>query len=246
MPFTYFAHQVLVIPLKIARPRWFDGTALCGGSMAPDFAYALSGTRFEFASHTLFAQLFWSMPIGWAITQLFRARIAEPLGAQLPGVLGAEVRALAHSNPALVVSCLSALIGGLSHIFIDGFTHGRGWAVQVFPRLKNVVAEVAGIPIAEWQLLQYLGHSCGTMMGLLLMAALVERRQFSRWNGLTPEPVSRWSGLGARGFIAGMALSGLAGAFVVLHHFNVPVSIIRGSLLFFAGVALTALLTRRS
>src|SRR5262249_10201056 len=90
MPFTYFAHQVLVIPLKMARPRWFDGTALCVGSMAPDFAYALSGTHLEFASHTIVAQLLWSVPITWCMTQLFRTRIAAPLGAQLPGVLGAE------------------------------------------------------------------------------------------------------------------------------------------------------------
>ena len=245
MPFTYFAHQVLVIPLKCARPRWFDGTALCVGSMAPDFAYALSGTELEFASHTITSQLLWSVPISWAITQVFRTRIAEPLGAQLPGALGAEVRALAHSKPALLVTCLSAFIGGLSHVFIDGFTHGRGWAVQVFPRLQTVVTEAAGVPIAAWQLLQYLGHSCGTMIGLLLMAALVERRQFSRWNGLTPEPAPAWSASSTRGFVLGIALSVLAGAFVVLHPFNVPVSIIRGSLVLFAGESLTTLLTRK-
>lgn len=28
MPFTYFAHQTFVLPFKVARPRWFDGTAL--------------------------------------------------------------------------------------------------------------------------------------------------------------------------------------------------------------------------
>lgn len=42
MPLTLFAHQVPTMGLKMARPRWFDGTALCLGSMAPDLGYAVS------------------------------------------------------------------------------------------------------------------------------------------------------------------------------------------------------------
>jgi hypothetical protein len=245
LPFTYFAHQVVVIPLKCARPRWFDGTALCAGSMAPDFAYALSGTRLEFASHTIAAQLLWSVPCAWLIAWSFHRHIAQPLGAQLPGVLGAEVRALAHSRPAVWITCLSGFIGGLSHVFIDGFTHGRGWAVQRLPSLQRVVTEVAGMPIAEWQLLHYLGHSFGSMAGLLLMAALVERRQFSRWNGLVIEPVPARSAASGR-FVFGVALSAVLAAWVVVHRFDVPVSIIRGSLVLFAGVSSSALLTREA
>lgn len=241
MPFTYFAHQVIVVPLKCARPRWFDGTALCVGSMAPDFAYALAGTRFEFASHALAAQLLWSMPCAWLLAWGFRSFLAAPLGAQLPGALGAELGALAYSRPAAWITCLSGLIGGLSHVFLDGFTHARGWAVQAFPSLQRVVTQVAGQPIVAWQLLQYLGHAFGSLAGLLLMAALVERRQFSRWNGLPVArvPARRWS---VR-FIAGVALSVLAAGFVVVYRFNVPVSIIRGSLLLFAGVAAAAWLS---
>jgi hypothetical protein len=94
-----------------------------------------------------------------------------------------------------------------------------------------------------WQLLQYLGHSFGSMAGLLLMAALVKRRQFSRWNGLTPEPIARRTI--TRSFVLGLALSVIAAGFVVVHHFDVPVSIIRGSLVLFAGIAATALLARK-
>ena len=43
MPLTLFAHQVPTMGLKIARPKRFDGTALCIGSMVPDLAYAVSG-----------------------------------------------------------------------------------------------------------------------------------------------------------------------------------------------------------
>jgi len=43
MTFT-FAHPAVVIPLKEKRPKWFNGTALILGRMAPDFEYFI---RFE-------------------------------------------------------------------------------------------------------------------------------------------------------------------------------------------------------
>lgn len=48
MPFTYLAHQAPALAIKKRWPAWFDGTALALGSMAPDWAYALSGSRFAF------------------------------------------------------------------------------------------------------------------------------------------------------------------------------------------------------
>ena len=36
LPLTWFAHQVPMIGMKLARPKWFDATALCIGSMMPD------------------------------------------------------------------------------------------------------------------------------------------------------------------------------------------------------------------
>src|SRR5262249_27598537 len=188
MPFTFFAHQLPVIPLKWALPRWFDGTALCVGSMAPDLAYAFIGSPLAFASHTLRAQLFWSVPVTLALTHLFRTRLAEPIGAQLPGALGLELRALAHSRRAWFVTCLSALLGGLSHRFLDGFTHYDGWAVRRSSALRAVLFELAGHKVHVFGLLQYLGHSFGTLLGLLLVVELVRRRQFSRWNGLELRP----------------------------------------------------------
>src|SRR6476661_10963428 len=87
MPLTFFAHQVPVIPLKCLKPRWFDGTALCIGSMAPDFVYALEGTPWLFSTHTLLAQLTWTLPLTTAATLVFRHVGAAPLGASLRGVL---------------------------------------------------------------------------------------------------------------------------------------------------------------
>jgi hypothetical protein len=45
LPFTYLAHQVPALALKRRWPAAFDGTALALGTMAPDWPYALSGSR---------------------------------------------------------------------------------------------------------------------------------------------------------------------------------------------------------
>src|SRR5262245_34271700 len=44
MPLTFPSHAALPLPLKLWRPRWFDGVALVIGSAAPDLAYALAGS----------------------------------------------------------------------------------------------------------------------------------------------------------------------------------------------------------
>ena len=95
MPFTYFAHQAFVLPLKLARPRWFDGTALCIGSMAPDFAYAFEMLPFAFESHTIISQFTWTLPVGimrasWVVAAVLalatlRARRYASAGGTLTG-----------------------------------------------------------------------------------------------------------------------------------------------------------------
>src|SRR5262245_40212035 len=128
MPFTFFAHQAPVIPLKWARPKWFDGTALCVGSMAPDLSYVFDGTRLAFASHTIAQQFLWTVPLSVALTLTWRRCLAREVARALPGRWGDEVSALTEARRPLALTAVSALVGGLSHIFIDGFTHQNGWA----------------------------------------------------------------------------------------------------------------------
>jgi len=240
MPFTFFAHQTVVIPLKWAKPRWFDGTALCIGSMAPDFAYALEGTPLSFHSHNLPAQFTFSLPFALLTSRFFRARLAEPIGAQLPGIWGAELRALAASRHALWVSAVSALLGGLSHLFLDGLTHAQGWAVLRSPSLRAVVATWNGIELHLYGALQYFGHTFGTLLGLYMVVQLVRRRQFARWNGIRPLPCLDNPDANLAFVRAGLASAGFA-MLVAATGANLPIAIIRGSLTFFVGLALTAL-----
>ncbi|MEY4576270.1 MAG: hypothetical protein RL701_973 [Pseudomonadota bacterium] len=243
MPFTFFAHQTIVMPFKWLKPRWFDGTALCIGSMAPDFAYALDHTPLSFHSHNIPAQVVWTIPLTLLLTRLIRTRLAEPIGAQLPGSLGAEVKALGHSKHALWQTVSSAFLGGLSHIFLDGFTHYNGWAARRIAPLRHIVGHIAGYDIPVSAVLQYVGHTFGTALGVLMLARIVQRRMITHWNELpnlpveaqVMAPVRLWN---TRAWLAGLACGLVAAASGP----NIPVAIIRGSLTLFAAIALASVL----
>lgn len=230
MPFTYFAHQVFALPFKVAKPRWFDGTALCLGSMAPDFSYALIHTPLELNAHRFRAQLYWTLPVAWALTWLIRQHLAGPIGAQLPGRLGTEVQALARTRHPYHVTAWSAVLGGLTHILVDAFTHPHGWAFERFAVLRHVL--LPGVRVADG--LQYLGHSVGTCIGLWWMWRLVEARRISAWNDgqasavpgdLAPLPWFRPA------FLRGTALCALGGVFTWLTTRDISITVMRASFL---------------
>ena len=83
-------HPVAVLPLKLWRPRWFDGVALVLGSMAPDVAYAFDGSGWPVwpFSHEYAGLFGWCLPITlvgcWTVRRdRARARRAPP-GPALP------------------------------------------------------------------------------------------------------------------------------------------------------------------
>jgi hypothetical protein len=242
MPATYFAHQLFVLPFKIARPRWFDGSALCIGSMAPDFMYALSGTPLGFSSHVPLAHLTWSLPVTLLLTRLVRRYLAEPIGAQLPDPIGCEVRALASSVHPLAITVMSALLGSISHVFVDSFTHRHGWGYEHFAVLHRVI-------FPDWQLadvLQYIGHSFGSALGLLWFSQLCAQHRVSRWNGSRHAP-SRYAP--APWFWPALhASAGLCGALLLLCMLRgdgLPVAIMRSSCVAFGILCLIAFAVRR-
>lgn len=127
MPATLPSHPAIVLPLKLWRPRWFDGVALVVGSAAPDLAYALDGTRLERVTaewpatweiaHSGPGVLLWSLPLtllcGWLI------RLAAPtIAAQLPGFFR-DYALLRHSAPPWPITAVSAMIGAASHVLWD-------------------------------------------------------------------------------------------------------------------------------
>ncbi|MFC7544864.1 DUF4184 family protein [Plantactinospora sp. GCM10030261] len=126
MPLTFPSHAAPVLPLKLWRPRWFDGVALCAGTVTPDAGYLLRGTAAEpMPTHSLAGLIWWCLPVALVYTWIFR-RTVGPVARQLPGRWRAYAGIGGHRH-RLWITLSSALVGSLSHLGWDWLTHTDGW-----------------------------------------------------------------------------------------------------------------------
>jgi hypothetical protein len=120
VPSPFLSHQAVVLPLKLWRPRWFDGTALVVGSMAPDLSYFLT-PGFRIPAHSFVAVLYFNVPLTLALLPIVRYLLAPDLARWGPSAFRAFAL-LDHPEPSWWVRTTSAAIGACSHIFWDGLT----------------------------------------------------------------------------------------------------------------------------
>jgi membrane-bound metal-dependent hydrolase YbcI (DUF457 family) len=165
MPFT-FSHPAIVLPLTCLPKKWCSLTALIIGSITPDFEYFIRmRVKSEF-SHTLPGLFYFDLPLGMCLFVLFNAVVRNPLVANLP----VAIRGRFLLFPSLDwrvqlrrrfgVICFSLVVGALSHLLWDSFTHAGGYYVQMIPALqKNVVVMGATFPV--FKVLQHISSILG-------------------------------------------------------------------------------------
>jgi Domain of unknown function (DUF4184) len=174
MPFTFFAHQVPVLPVARRWPGITDGVALVIGSMAPDLAYVVNGSRFEIWAHSFPWLLTFCVPVTICVSWIVVRVLAPVVPAHLPQ-LGdfrlQEYRGLATHRFRIVATPLCAFLGALSHVVLDTFTHGWGWFARNVDWYNDVIIEGAwfGRPLTVYRTLQYVGHVGGTALCLWLL-----------------------------------------------------------------------------
>ncbi|HEV8296550.1 MAG TPA: DUF4184 family protein [Acidimicrobiales bacterium] len=184
MPFTFFAHQVPVLPLKLARPRWFDGTALCIGSMAPDLGYPIE-PWVSHNTHTALGIVTWGAGFTFVACFAIRRWVASTTFAQLPDAGRFRLhslRALATRRPAAWITVMSAIVGAASHVVVDAFTHEHRFAARWFG-FDHVAFTTSRGPVTIARLLQNGGHTIGTLVGLGLLAHIGRTRRLEQWYG---------------------------------------------------------------
>ncbi|WP_369196298.1 DUF4184 family protein [Streptomyces djakartensis] len=215
MPFT-LSHAAAVLPAVRS-----DGTgrgrlvpaALVAGSFAPDMTYyaasVLSGAmEFGDVTHGLPGVFTVDVLIAWALVGLWLF-VREPLVALLPRGRQGRVAVLlrcgaprARVRPSLVAWWyVSAVLGALTHVVWDAFTHLDRWGMRVFPVLGR---EVAGSPL-YWYL-QYGGSALAAVVLAVFVARALRRVPGGEPVGV---PVlsgpDRWT---AAAVIGGVALAG--------------------------------------
>lgn len=240
MPLTLPTHPLAVVPLKLWRPRWFDGVALVVGSVSPDLPYALEGW-FHVPGHAWHAPFWFSVPLTLVLCRLIRW-CAAPVAANLP--TGGPLRlrdygALARVRHPVWITAGSALLGAYSHLLWDGVTH---------PTLSD-----GRIPIpplrAEafdgwqwWQLLSNGSDLLGVGVGTALVMWVGVTGLMRRWHGDPPpgprRPVAFWAAVCAAVALClpGLVYGPYAGSF--------PVAAIRVLWLVTAGLTAGAIAVR--
>ena len=184
MPVTWFAHQVPVLPLKLARPTWFDATALCVGSMMPDLMYSFS----EYVgvdTHQWGPALALGIPLTVVVATIVRFVVAPVAAHQVPDLEPFRLHSyavLGRRRPPVVITVVSALLGIVSHIVLDAFTHEGRWGVR-WLGYDDLAVRLGGLQLPLARVLQYSGHVLGTIVAVLLLWAIGRRRLLEEWYG---------------------------------------------------------------
>jgi hypothetical protein len=166
MPLT-LSHPAAVVPLA----RWgFVLSALIVGSMSPDFLYFYClSARCQFG-HTLLGIFLFDIPAGLVVLWIFHRILKQPLFSLFP--ISHQQRLMPFVNEfqffplrSFLLIIISLLIGILTHIIWDSFTHKSGWVVQQLPVLGAPLVETNLGTLKVYKVLQY----ASTFLGAALL-----------------------------------------------------------------------------
>ncbi|MET9831438.1 DUF4184 family protein [Streptomyces sp. NPDC006385] len=184
MPFT-LSHAAAVLPAVRT-----DGTGrgtlvpamLVAGSFAPDMTYYVASVlpgamEFGDVTHSFAGVFTVDVLVAWALVGLWLL-VREPLVALLPVRRQARVATLsrcgtprARVRPSLVARWyVSAVLGALTHVVWDAFTHLDRWGMRLFPVLGE---EIAGSPL-YWYL-QYGGSAVAAAVIVAFVVVALRR-----------------------------------------------------------------------
>lgn len=168
MPFT-LSHSAVVIP--ILRSKYFSATGLIIGTMAPDFEYFFRMNVRGIYGHTLWGILYFDVPVGLLLALLFHRVAKKNLIDNLPVFLQArfqDVRNLdftTYLKSHKLIFIISLILGTVTHILWDGFTHERQFFVRALPELyEHKYIPFMGAKYPLWYGLQLISTAVGALI----------------------------------------------------------------------------------
>lgn len=174
MPFTV-AHTAVSLPF-IKRMRAISVFGLILGSMAPDFEYFLRLKPASMGGHTVAGMFFLNLPICIVIAVLYMNLLEDGLIQLLPDFIAQKWPRFGRSVKTYAIAewlnfVFWTLVGMLTHIGWDAFTHSSGYFVGDFSVLTSNL-EVGQLSLPLYKVLQH-GSS---ILGLLSIAVYIAFR----------------------------------------------------------------------
>lgn len=219
MPWIIPSHQAPALALKAWRPRFFSGLGLVLGSLAPDLEFIVPVSKEMHVGHTVVGQIVFTVPVALLLYLLSTDVVFPWIVSYLPRAWR-DLTALERPRGiAWAGVAFSAFAGGLTHIFLDGFTHNLpegGWALAFLPWLAWGVPTPFGA-MALHDLLQVIATVLLGGMALRMWGRILDEHLLRIWRGGTlpagesPAPRSaakllRWLGATASLGVAGALL----------------------------------------
>jgi hypothetical protein len=249
MPFTV-SHIAAVLPGYRPFTRAHVFTAAVIGSMVPDFGLLLPGSIARWQTHSLPALVTFCLPVGlsayWLTLLLIRPAMLEvlPDGAYLR-LRAAHPPASIRQLSAWLYAAAALLLGAVTHLIWDAFTHENARGVRMFPLLTDYGPDIDGHSLHLYRWLQYDSSIVGLAVVLAALLLWLRHaptpieppvRRIARWERLAwlgacllaPLLAIAWSIWHARpggvsplanglalGYIAGMGMRGAAASLLV-------------------------------
>lgn len=173
MPFTV-SHAAVVIPAA----RWLTRKGLLSaaviGSMVPDFGFFLPLRLARWQTHSLSALLSFCLPVGLFAWLLLQTLIKPAVIEVFPNrwyqrMVDEHVRGLPASLKSWCAVAAAVLVGAITHLVWDGFTHETGRGVQLLPEFESAMVRFAG---RDWHVYRLLQHGSSVIGLLLVLGAL--------------------------------------------------------------------------
>src|ERR1700689_4493637 len=171
MPFTV-SHIAAVLPGYRPLTRAHVFTAAVSGSMVPDFGWLVPEPISRLQTHSIPALFSFSLPVGLVAYWVPLLLISPAMLEVVPD--GAYVRLRdAPAVPSIkrlaswLYAATALLLGAVTHLIWDAFTHENARGVRMFPLLDDYGPEMAGHSLRLYRWLQY-GSS---LLGLAAVAA---------------------------------------------------------------------------
>jgi uncharacterized protein DUF4184 len=180
VPFT-ISHAAAALPLRRFATFRLPLAALMIGSMSPDFAYFLPGELDRVQTHSIAGVFWFSWPVSLALWLLFARVLEQPTVALLPDSWHAR---FAPSDRALTLTTLAlasfaVILGAMTHLLWDSFTHRGTIMVNAIPALHKVAFYYHGWRIRWFVVLQHLSSIAGLLL-LMIWAWRLPPGQYPR------------------------------------------------------------------
>lgn len=177
MPFTA-SHPAIIIPLL--KRRLFSVSGLIMGSMVPDFEFFIRLQAQVVHGHSYLAMFWLNIPLAIFCITLYHVVVRNQFILHLPMYFRKRFQPfltfdwISYFKSNYLKVGYSILVGNLSHLFWDGFTHFDGFFVLKMPFLFT---EFLQVPL--YHILQY---GC-SVLGALAIFSFISKMQYNKIKG---------------------------------------------------------------